>query len=166
MIEVNIPNNIYEYKPKFMLGLTGRQFICIVLTAVLIFLDFAFLRPFIGDLAIVLAAVPATFAALFGWIKPYGMPFEKYLSSVLFQAVLAPKFRRARPALNSFVVPCDKYYVPIPDSMLDTKVLECVNQLRRELGITDEETTAGKFGKQMKRPAAKPKYKKSKLAYL
>ena len=165
MVEVSIPNNIHEYKPKFMLGLTGRQMFCVVLTAGFILLDFKFLKPYIGDLAVVIAAVPAFLAACFGWVTPYGMPFEKYLQSVLFQAVLAPKCRRARSALSSFVIPCDKYYEPIPDSSVSTDVLECVLQVRNALGIKSDEVDSNKSGYR-KTKVKKLRYKKSKLAYL
>lgn len=166
MVEVSIPNNIHEYKPKFMLGLTGKQMVCIVLTAGFILLDFKFLKPYIGDLAVVLAAVPAFLAACFGWVTPYGMPFEKYLGSVLFQAVLAPKCRRARSDADSFVIPCDKYYEPIPDSAVSSEVLECVVQVRDALGIASDEEDSDKHGHRRKAKAKKPRYKKSKLARL
>lgn len=157
MIETKIPNNIVEYKPKFLFGLTGKQFCCIAVTAVLIFLDYRFLKPYIGDLFVVLAAVPAAAAAAFGWITPYGMPFEKYLSSVLFQALLAPKFRRNRNVADSFVVPCDIYYEPIPDSAVAPMVMEHVNFVRESLGIEIENGSKNKKRK-------KARYKKSKQA--
>lgn len=166
MVEVNIPNNIHEYKPKFMLGLTGKQMLCIVLTAGLILLDFKFLKPYIGDLAVAVAAVPAFFAACFGWVTPYGMPFEKYLQSVLFQAVLAPKCRRARSVADSFVIPCDKYYEPIPDSAVSAEVLECVTQVREALGIVSDEEDSDRKGRKSKTSSKKPRYRKSKMACL
>ena len=166
MIEVKIPNNITEYKPKFMFGMTGRQVVCVVLTAVCILLDLKFLRPVIGDLAFVLAVVPACAAAAIGWITPYGLPFEKYLKSVLFQALLAPKYRRARNANDSFVVPCDKYYEPIPDEALSPEVLACVNEVREKLGIETPQEPVKRFGAGAKKETARPKYKKSKQAFL
>ena len=166
MIEVKIPNNIAEYKPKFMLGLSGRRFTCLLLTAVAILLDFKFLKPVIGDFAVVLAAVPAFIATLFGWVEPYGMPFENYLKSVLFQAVLAPKVRRTRTAVSSFVIPCDKYYVPIPDSAVSAEVMACVTEVREKLGIVVEEGPVNGPARRKKKAPVKPKYRKSKQAYL
>lgn len=158
MIEVEIPNNVSEYKPKFLLGLSGKQVVCVVLTAAVIFLDFKFLKPFIGDtLALGFAAVPALIAACFGWIEPYGMTFDKYLRSVLLQALIAPKTRKVKYN-SSIVVPCDKDYVPIPDSELNNEVLECVNYVREKIGIEVEKADVSKKRKQ--------KYKKSKLAMM
>jgi len=168
MIEVRVPNNITEYKPKFLFGMTGKQFLCVAATAVVILLDIKFLKPVIGDMAIMLAAVPAVIAAAFGWIEPYGMPFEKYLGSVLFQALLAPKHRTVKYT-DASVVPCDKNYVPIPDEALNPEVLQCVQQVRDALGIVVEEEPPKKFGASSgKKPmkAKKVRYRKSKHARL
>lgn len=161
MIEIEIPNNVSEYKPKFILNLTGRQVTSVLLTAVAIFLDFTFLEPYVGEtVAIIIAIIPALCGACFGWVEPYGMTFEKYLKSVLFQAVLAPHIRKAKTN-SSIIVPCDKNYTPIPDSALSAEVLECVNYVREKLndGTDKEESSSNKKHR-------KPKYKKSKQAYL
>lgn len=163
MIEVRVPNNISDYKPKFLFGLTGKQFFCVAATAVLILLDFKYLKPYIGDLAVILAAVPAVIAAAFGWVEPYGMPFEKYLNSVLFQALLAPRHRTVKYNDIS-IVPCDKNYVSIPDDVISPEVLECVHQFREQQGILTEET-ASKRKFNGKKPR-KVRYKKSRMARL
>ena len=83
MIEIEIPNNVSEYKPKFLFNLTGRQFTGVLLTAVAILLDFKFLESYVGEtIAVIIAIIPAFCAACFGWVEPYGMPFEKYLKSL------------------------------------------------------------------------------------
>lgn len=166
MIEARIPTNtVSDYKSKFLFGLTGKQVICVGITAVLIYLDFHFLSPYIGDLCVVLAAIPAAAAAAFGWLCPYGMPFEQYLQSVLLQALLAPKHRKAKTC-DSFVIPCDKYYEPIPDSAVSPEVLACVQQVREKLGIVVEEEQGSRPGIRKNKRPARPKYKKSKAAYL
>lgn len=141
MISVEIPNDIAEYKPKLIMGFTGRQVGCLVITATIIALDFAFLKPYIGEtLALLIAVVPAFFAACFGWgesFTPGHIPFEKYLRSVFFETVVAPKMRKCK-TLSSMVVPCDKYYQPIPDSELSPELLECVNYVREKTGIITE----------------------------
>lgn len=162
MVEVRIPNNIAEYKPKFMFGLSFREFVCAAIVVACVALDLKFLRPHLGDLALVLLFIPAAPAVCFGFIKPYGMTFEKFLHAVLFESVLAPKYRRARTA-DSTVVPCDKYYVPIPDEAVNPEVLECVVRVRKALGVAQEEQAGKKRGK---RKNVKPKYKKSKQAYV
>lgn len=169
MIEVSIPNNIKEHKPKFILGFTGRQFVCIVLMAVFVILSFVFLKPYIGDLVIVIAAVPAFICACFGWgdkFTPGNVPFEKYMKSALFQVLLAPKWRKAMTVETSFVIPCDKYYEPIPDSAVSAEVLECVNYVREHLGIAADEEPEKRKGLPGKKKFARPKYKKSKQAIL
>lgn len=167
MIEKSIPNNIVEYKPKFLFGLTGKQFVCVALTAVCILLDFIFLKPLIGDLAVVLAAVPAFLAACFGWgekFTPGNTPFEKYLKTVFIQTFVAPHVRRVKTD-SAMVIPCDKYYEPIPDSAVSPEVLSCVQEVRTALGITVEDETDGSI-KTKKKATARPRYKKSRQACL
>ncbi len=165
MISVEIPNDIVEYKPKFILGLTGRQVVCVLITAFVIWLDIKFLMPYIGDFAIALAVIPAVIAAMFGWGSPYGMTFERYLKSVFVQAFIAPKTRKYKTSGTSFVVPCDKYYVPISDSEISPELLEHVNYVKKSLGMNIEETTENTKNKKKAKKVI-PKYKKSKLAML
>lgn len=159
MIDVNIPNDIADYKPKLMFGLTGKQVFCILVTFLVILLEFHFLKPFIGDLTIALAAVPAFFAACFGWgekFTPGHVPFEKYMRSVLFQSLMAPKNRRMRHN-DASVIPCDKFYEPLPDSALDPEFLAYVEQVRATM------RSGGDGGTEAKRAK---KYRKSKQAFL
>ena len=170
MISVEIPNDIAEYKPKLMMGLTGRQVGLVILTAAAILLDFKFLKPYIGEtLALAVAVIPAFIATLFGWgekFTPGNIPFEKYLKSVFFQSVIAPKTRKCKTSM-AMVVPCDKYFEPIPDETLPRELLEHVNYVR-------EKTNAGNIAtndvSEQKEPRhgkkAKKKYVKSKLAML
>lgn len=166
MISVEIPNDVVEYKPKFMLGLTGRQVASLLVASFVIYLDLKYLQPYIGDLAIILAAVPAVIAAMFGWVSPYGMTFEKFLKSVFVQAFVAPKTRRYKTTTNSLVVPCDKYYVPISDSVLSEELLSHVNFVRESIGMDSTVSSESVYGKKKhsKKPSAK--YKKSKMAML
>ncbi len=164
MISVEIPNDIAEYKPKLILGFTGRQVGCLVVTAAIIAIDFAFLKPYIGEtLSLLLAAVPAFFAACFGWgesFTPGHIPFEKYLRSVFFETVVAPKLRKCKT--TSMVVPCEKDYEPIPDSMLSPELLQHVNYVREKnniIVVADEGKTKSQYKK-------KKKYKPSNLAML
>lgn len=165
MISVEMPNDIAEYKPKFMMGLTGKQVALVVVTAGAIFLDFHFLKPYIGDtFALFVAVIPAFIAACFGWgerFTPGHIPFEKYLKSVFVQSFVAPKIRKQKTT-NSMFIPCDKYFEPIADEALSPELLECVNYVREKNNIVVEET--GESSKRTKK--AKPKYVKSKLAML
>lgn len=163
MIQVEIPNSVSEYKAKFIAGLTGKQVALICFAGFAIFLDFKFIKPYLGEtVAMVIAVIPAFLAAAFGWSNPYGMSFDKYLKSVVLQSVVAPKVRKARNT-SSFMVPCDKNYVPIPDSQLSEEVLEHVNYIREKCGITVKEEVDGK---KKRKKEKKPKYKKSPAAIL
>ena len=105
MIQVEIPNSVSEYKAKFIAGLTGKQVALICFAGFAIFLDFKFIKPYLGEtVALAIAVIPAFLAAAFGWSNPYGMPFDKFLKSVVLQSVVAPKVRKARNK-SLFVVP-------------------------------------------------------------
>ena len=165
MISVEIPNDIAEYKPKLLLGFTGRQAALILVTAAVIFLDFHFLKPYVGEtISLFLAIIPAFIAACFGWgekFTPGHVPFEKDLGSVLVQSFVAPKVRKLKTNDTMFI-PCDKYFQPIPDEAVSVEVLECVNYVREKTGAADNEPT-----KAGKKPGNKQqKYVKSKLAML
>ena len=139
MIQVEIPNSVSEYKAKFIAGLTGKQVALVCFAGFAIFLDFKFIKPYLGDtVAIGLAIIPAFLAAAFGWVNPYGMSFDKFLKSVVLQSIVAPKVRKAKNT-SSGIVPCDKNYVPIPDSLLPEEILEHVKYIREQCGINVEE---------------------------
>lgn len=166
MISVEIPNDIAEYKPKLIMGLNGRQVVCVVITAVIIFLDMTYLKPYIGDtLSIFIAAIPAFLAAMFGWRQPYGMPFEKFLKCVFVEAFVAPKTRTYKTTC-SMVVPCDKYFEPVPDELLPQEVLECVQYLYEKTGTSPETDNEGTKKGRRSAKKVKKKYVKSKLAML
>lgn len=167
MISVEVPNDIADYKPKFMFGMTGKQLACVIITGGIILLEIKFLMPVIGDLAIVFMAIPAFIAACFGWgetFTPGHIPFEKYLKTVFVQTFVAPKTRCCK-TVCPMIVPCDKYYEPVPDSELSPELLEAVNFVREKTGIVidAEETVNDKKRKKQGKNKAK-KYKKSALA--
>ncbi len=163
MIQVEIPNSVSEYKAKFIAGLTGKQVALICFAGFAIFLDFKFIKPYLGEtVAMAIAIIPAFLAAAFGWSNPYGMSFDKFLKSVVLQSIVAPKVRKARNS-SAFVVPCDKNYVPIPDSHLSEEVLEHVNYIREKCGITVEDEAESK---KKRKKEKKPKYKQSRQALL
>lgn len=79
MLEVDIPKEIFEYKQKFLFGLTVRQFISVVIALgicvpLFIFGNSIFGEDLTGWLVILIAA--PVFA--FGFLKINGMPFEKF----------------------------------------------------------------------------------------
>lgn len=168
MISVEVPNDIADYKPKLMFGMTGKQIACVILTAGVILAVIKFLMPVIGDLAILFMALPAFIAACFGWgenFTPGHIPFEKYLKTIFVQTFVAPKTRMYKTT-SPMVVPCDKFYEPIADSELSAELLEAVNVVREKLGIVVEAENDKLSEKKRKKQALKKakKYKKSKLA--
>ena len=124
------------------------------------------MKPYIGEtFALFVAALPACAAACFGWgekFTPGHIPFEKYLKTVFVQTFVAPKVRKQKTN-NSMVIPCDKYFVAVPDEALPPDVLECVRYVR--------EHTSGAVGGNngdgaQEGPKPPKKYVKSKLAML
>ena len=94
MIEIKMPNEINKYEAKAAGPFTLRQLICLIICMPIGIGIFLLAKPFIGvDLAGFLVLIPGAVAFLFGWYKPYGMKFEKYLRSVFISSFLAPSKR-------------------------------------------------------------------------
>lgn len=95
MIEIRITKEIGNYEPKFIGPFTLRQIVCIIIAAPICYFIFKTLSPvFTPDVAGFFCAIPAGVAALFGWVKPYGMKTEKFLQSVWINMFIAPTHRR------------------------------------------------------------------------
>lgn len=95
MIEIRIIKDIGSYENKVLGPLTLRQLICVSIAAPIGFGIYRVCSPYIStDLAGFLLMFPAGCAYLFGWYKPYDMPFEKFLKSVFVNTVLAPTHRK------------------------------------------------------------------------
>ena len=95
MIEIRITKELGDYEPKVVGPLTMRQTICIALGAPFCYLILRFLAPIITvDIAGFFCIIPAAVAYAFGWVKPYGMKTEKFLSSIFINRVVAPSVRR------------------------------------------------------------------------
>ncbi len=166
MISVEMPNDISEYKPKLIMNLTGRQVAMVLITAGCIFLDFRFLKPYVGDtIALFFAVVPACLAACFGWgekFTPGHVPFEKYLKTVFVQSFVAPKVRKHKTT-QAMYVPCDKYFKPVADEELSPELLEHVRYVREHTGLLGDDNAGEGLHQGVKSPK---KYVKSKLAML
>ena len=95
MIEIKIPKEINKYEAKFIGPFSLRQTICICLALPACVLIFNFLKPYLGsDATGFVCIIPASIGWLFGWFKPYGMKFEKFLRSCFISAVLSPTKRK------------------------------------------------------------------------
>lgn len=137
MIEIKIPKEINKYEAKFIGPFTMRQSVCLGIGLPVSIGLYALLKPHLGvDLAGFIIIIPAVLCYLFGWHKPYGMRFEKYLQSVFVGAVLAPTKR---------VYKTENYY---------TSVLKEIEKVDAE-NLAQEQS-----GKKKK----KKKYKRSSLA--
>ena len=95
MIEIKIPKEINTYEAKFIGPFSLRQSVCLLITLPSCVLLYNLLKPYIPfDLVGFVCLVPASIAFLFGWFKPYGMKFEKFLKGVFVSAFLAPSKRK------------------------------------------------------------------------
>ena len=95
MIELKITKEIGDYEPKFIGPFTLRQSICIAVGAPICYFIYKTLSPIMtADVAGFFCAIPGGIAALFGWVKPYGMKTEKFIQSVFVNMFLAPTNRR------------------------------------------------------------------------
>lgn len=139
MIEIKIPKEINRYEARFIGPFSLRQFICLLLGLPACVGLFLLLKPYVGpDLAGFFLVIPGGIAWLFGWYKPYGMKFEKYMQTVFVNSFLAPSKR---------VYKTENYY----------------EGLLKEIKKADEAEALAAEGKKAKK---KPKYKRSKLAIM
>lgn len=77
-----VPKDIKKYKPKYFWGFTSRQMIALIAAAVLIA---AFLKLFGGmpiEAKVYASSLPAVVPLLFGFVRIYGMPLERFLPEV------------------------------------------------------------------------------------
>lgn len=140
-IEMKIPKEINKYEAKFIGPFTLRQTVCLGICLPVGVGLFILSKPYIGsDLAGFLVVPPAAIGYLFGWYKPYGMKFEKYLKTAF---------------INSFVAPSKRLY----------KTENYYSQILTEIEKVDEAELATQIdSSEKKKKAKKPKYKRSKKA--
>ena len=94
MIEIKIPKEINQYEAKAAGPFTLRQLLCLFICLPIGVAIFIIAKPYVGiDAAGFLVFIPGSVAYLFGWYKPYGMPFEKYMKTVFVSSFLAPSRR-------------------------------------------------------------------------
>lgn len=90
MIEVKIPQEIRQYDAKMIGPFSFRQAICGVAAIGIAYILNRFLKGVVPQDALIglimLVCVPL---ALIGWVKPYGMRFEKFFVAVLFNTLLS-----------------------------------------------------------------------------
>lgn len=90
MIEVKIPQEIGQYEVKMVGPFTFRQAICAVSIGVIAYAFYNLLSPFVPRMIlfglIFILAIP--FGCI-GWVKPYGMHFEKFIFGWLFNNLIS-----------------------------------------------------------------------------
>lgn len=140
MIEIKIPKEINKYEAKFIGPFTLRQTIAVCLALPLCVIVFNVAKPYLGtDATGFLCIIPASLGYLFGWFRPYGMKFEKFLKSCFISAVLSPSKRKYK----------SKNYYEILNEMAE----------KEEAGLSDNDSKSGKASKKQKNA-----YKQSSLA--
>lgn len=138
-VEIKIPKEIRKYEAKAVGPFTLRQLICLLICMPICVGLYILVKPYIGvDLAGFIVILPAAVGWLFGWYKPYGMPFEKYMKTVFVNSFLAPAKR---------VYKTENYYADV----------------LKEIALEEEQQEQMADGKNNRKKKQK-KYKRSKLA--
>lgn len=96
MIDVDVPNDIRRYDPKFLGPFTKRQFVCTVL-AVVVVISVRVALGFVltGEVVSLFAAAAGLPFALCGYKKVQGLPLEKYVSKILMRNIKANAVRKS-----------------------------------------------------------------------
>jgi hypothetical protein len=106
MLRVNIPKDIRSYESHIVGGLTPRNCICLGIGAIFCYLTYAYIgQPnhiTIDNMVPMFVAV-MIIPFLFGFVKPYGMPFEKFLRIVVVTSIVAPH-KRLYHTVNTYDV--------------------------------------------------------------
>ncbi len=84
MIRADVPQDVTEYKEQFFLGMTGRQFICVVIMLILAVGTFLLGRNFFtSDVLVYLIIFEVAPLAAVGFLKYNGMGVEKIAGKVI-----------------------------------------------------------------------------------
>lgn len=84
MIRADVPQDVTEYKEQFFLGMTGRQFVCVVIMLILAVITFLVGRNFVtSDILVYLIILEVAPLAAVGFLKYNGMGFEKIAVKVM-----------------------------------------------------------------------------------
>ena len=108
MLEGQIPKDVRKYEAKFVGPFTLRQAIFFIVACVVGYVFYkVFSQLFDMQTALAICAILVLPFLAFGWIKPYGMPLEKFLQGALISTVLAPHHRKYKTN-NIFETACVK----------------------------------------------------------
>lgn len=97
-----VPKDIKKYKPKTFWGFTGREIISIFASIGVIFLVFVSTKSLATETRIYIASVPAIIPMLIGFVRPYGIPLEKFVPELYFDMFRhsQKRFRITAPSLH------------------------------------------------------------------
>lgn len=91
---VTVPKDMKKVKTKFLLGLTKRQIICILLGVIVGLPIFFLLKPILGmDVSIYAMMGVGTPIFLFGFFERNGQPLEKILKNIIQTKFIKPQKR-------------------------------------------------------------------------
>lgn len=101
MLEAQIPKDVRKYEAKLVGPFTLRQLICFIIACILAYFAYKGISAvFSVDFAIPVCMLLISPIIAIGWVKPYGMPLEKFLQSAFIGMVLAPKVRKYKTKNN------------------------------------------------------------------
>ncbi|CUO99027.1 PrgI family protein [Anaerostipes hadrus] len=96
MIEIEINQDIRDYKTKLIGPFTTRQVICIILGGVTVVGAYNLLQPYLtSDTATFICMILASpFVLMSGIFEPHGMKMEDFLRASFVSLVLSPTVRK------------------------------------------------------------------------
>lgn len=155
MIEIKIPKEVTKYEAKLVGPFTARQCITLLIVVPVIALIYINASKVMNSTISAYLCIPVGgIGALFGWVKPYGLTFEKFLKSVFINSFIAPSERLYRT---------DNYYdiltkkaaslSPEDEYLIDAKLS----------GVSDDEIKKT-YASIRKKKSKKEKYHKSDKA--
>ena len=98
MIEVKIPQEINQYDAKLVGPFTMRQALCGGMAALLSYGIYNGMKGTVSEETVIgLIMLVSTPFALLGWVKPYGMRFEKFFIGILFNTLISSPKRYYQP---------------------------------------------------------------------
>lgn len=90
-MEIKINKDVGSYTPKVIGPFTTRQAVCLLIGAPVCIAIYKYASAYLpADAVSFLLIIPAAITWLFGWVKPYGIPMEKFLKSTFVNLILAP----------------------------------------------------------------------------
>lgn len=95
MIEVQIPKDIRKYEAKLVGPFTLRQLIAFIVGCVIAYFTYKVMSSLnLKEHAVPMCMLLASPALAMGYVKPYGMPMERFLQTAFITTVLAPAERK------------------------------------------------------------------------